>query len=281
MFNEVLEKAKRASNEKAKENSYLADNGLLYCLTCKTPKQIKIKSPFDENKLDVVGISCRCESEKKANEEEKRKAEIKANKIFVNRENCFSNDNFKSWTFEKNLDQDNKTTEACKRYVDKFSEMKKQNIGMLLYGNFGTGKTFHACNIANALLDKTYRVYMANIVELIAYMQDFNKRDIYQAKIETYDLLVIDDIGAERNSSYGLEQLYNIIDTRYRAGLPTVFTTNLTLEEIQNPTDTAYKRIYDRVDEMTPIKIKLAGTSKRKEKRDTKRQLALSILYDE
>ncbi len=48
----------------------------------------------------------------------------------------------------------------------------------------------------------------------------------------------------ERGTEYGLEQVYNVIGSRYRSGKPLIVTTNLTLEELQNPEDTAHARIY-------------------------------------
>ena len=60
----------------------------------------------------------------------------------------------------------------------------------------------------------------------------------------------------ERGTEYGLEQVYNVVDSRYRSRKPLIVTTNLTLEELQNPEDTAHARIYDRLTEMcTPVRI--------------------------
>ncbi len=63
-------------------------------------------------------------------------------------------------------------------------------------------------------------------------------------------LLILDDFGMERGTEYGLEQVYNVIDSRYRSGKPLIVTTNLILEELQNPEDAAHARIYDRLTEM-------------------------------
>ncbi len=63
-------------------------------------------------------------------------------------------------------------------------------------------------------------------------------------------LLIIDDFGMERGTEYGLEQVYNVIDSRYRSRKPLIVTTNLTLEELQHLEDTAHARIYDRLLEM-------------------------------
>ena len=60
----------------------------------------------------------------------------------------------------------------------------------------------------------------------------------------------------ERGTEYGLEQVYNVIDSRYRSNKPLIVTTNLTLEELQHPEDTAHARIYDRLLEMcSPVRF--------------------------
>ena len=64
------------------------------------------------------------------------------------------------------------------------------------------------------------------------------------------DLLILDDLGAERNTEYAVETVYNVIDSRYRVGKPVIVTTNLTLEEMQNSTDIKCHRIYDRIFEV-------------------------------
>lgn len=61
-------------------------------------------------------------------------------------------------------------------------------------------------------------------------------------KLCRYPLLIIDDFGMERDTSYGLEQLYNVIDSRYRSKKPLIVTTNLTLQELQNPEGNAWKK---------------------------------------
>lgn len=57
----------------------------------------------------------------------------------------------------------------------------------------------------------------------------------------------------ERGTEYGLEQVYNVIDSRYRSRKPLIVTTNLTLDSLQNPLDTAHARIYDRLWKCAPL----------------------------
>ena len=69
-------------------------------------------------------------------------------------------------------------------------------------------------------------------------------------------LLIIDDLGTERNTDYGLEKVYNIIDSRYLSGKPLILTTNLSLQEMRETTDIRYRKVYDRIFEMCyPVQV--------------------------
>ena len=71
----------------------------------------------------------------------------------------------------------------------------------------------------------------------------FENRNEYISRLCRYPLLIIDDFGMERGTEYGLEQVFNVIDSRYRSGKPLIVTTNLTLDDLRNPEDTAHSRI--------------------------------------
>ena len=117
----------------------------------------------------------------------------------------FSNTAMRQWTFENDNGKCPQMDKAL-FYAANWEEMKAENIGYLLWGKVGTGKSYFAGCIANALM--------------------------------------------ERGTEYGLEQVYNVVDSRYRSQKPLIVTTNLTLEELQHPEDTAHARIYDRLLEM-------------------------------
>ena len=71
-----------------------------------------------------------------------------------------------------------------------------------------------------------------------------------------YSLLIIDDLGIERGTEFSLEQVFNVIDSRYRSKKPMIVTTNLTLEELKHPGDLTRARIYDRIlERCVPLKI--------------------------
>ena len=133
-------------------------------------------------------------------------------------------------------------------------------------GPVGTGKSFFAGCIANALLEQGERVMMTNFSRILNEMTSYqaDKNLIIQNLVD-YPLLIIDDLGIERNSEFALEQVYNVIDSRYCKMLPLIVTTNLGLNEMKSTDlDTAHQRIYSRILEMC-VPIYCGGEDKRKE----------------
>ena len=91
--------------------------------------------------------------------------------------------------------------------------------------------------------------------------------------------LILDDFGMERGTEYGLEQVYNVIDSRYRSGKPLIVTTNLTLTELQNPQDTPHARIYDRLLEMC-APVCFSGENFRRESAQNKLNRLKQLMND-
>lgn len=144
--------------------------------------------------------------------------------------------------------------------------MRERGKGLLFFGTVGTGKTFHAACIANALIDKGYPCLVTNFARLVNTLQGmYEGKQQYIDSLNKFDLLVLDDLAAERDTDYMNEIVQNIVDSRYRAGLPTIVTTNLTADELKNPADIRKARTYSRLLEMTfPVEVK--GADRRKAK---------------
>ena len=106
---------------------------------------------------------------------------------------------------------------------------------------------------------------MTNFAHILNELNNsFSGRNEVVDRLCRYPLLIIDDFGMERSTEYALEQIYNIVDSRYRSRKPLIVTTNLTLDEIRHLQDTAHARIYDRLLEMC-VPISCIGVSFRKE----------------
>lgn len=235
-------------------NYYYNDKGIKVCKTCNTPKEIYIDLDGEKVKTRVM---CECEREKALKEE---KAKEENNRMLSIEE--FKNENirpYKNFTFKHAYDE---MPIEIKKYCDNFDKMKESNYGLMIFGGTGNGKTYMAGCIANELIEKGFKVVMANILDCLEYVQDnFDKtgnKSKFLEKLRTYDLVIIDDFGMESNSDFELKNVSRIINTRYESGLPLIITTNITRNEmLDNGLKIQQKRIYSRIVEMTyAIEIK-------------------------
>lgn len=255
MFSKILDNimATTEKNNVVNEGDYYDEKGLLYCGKCRTPKQVEI-SVFDEIKRPYC--LCKCESERLRNEEEKIIEGKRKQQIHDMRRRCFSDEAMQGWTFARDDMSNEKLTKALQNYVDHFPELKEQGKGLLLYGQCGTGKTYAACEVANALIDKGYSVLVTNFAKVLNSLQATFEKQEYIDSINRNALLILDDLGIERDTAFAREQVYNIIDARYRSGLPMIITTNLTMDKIKSTQDIDSMRIYDRILERCfPIEV--------------------------
>ena len=240
-----------------KSGDYVGEDGLVYCGKCHTRRQKKIELLGE---MRTVPGMCQCMIEA----EKAEKAQSRAKRIAKERSLSLMEEADAECTFTNDDRKNPVLSDAVRRYADNFYEMRQKNIGLLLHGPVGTGKTFYAACIANELLEKEVSVKMTNFTRIINDMQStFDGRQEYLDSLNRNNLLIIDDLGVERESEYMQEQVYNIIDARYRAGRPLIVTTNISLEEIKNPKNVQRQRIYDRVLELChPVKVD--GTSRRR-----------------
>ena len=236
-------------------DEYVGNNGLIYCSKCHTPRQKRIEVA---GKVIEPRCMCACQTEDYDRREQKRKHREFLDLVAKNRSIGLPDPGLRKHTFENDLGYNPKQIRMAKRYVQHWEEMQKNSTGLLLWGDVGTGKSFIAGCIANALLDKGVPVIMTNFARLLNKLTDMyaGDRNAYIDSFKRYPLMIIDDLGVERNSEFAREQVFSVIDSRYRSELPMIVTTNLTLEELQHPEDLSRSRIYDRVlERCLPIRV--------------------------
>lgn len=256
-------------NNPPEEGDYCDDEGFLVCGKCHTRREMELDYPFGpEGETVRRKVRVLCECRKKAEDErearEKQQQEMEA--IASLKRQSLMDERLSRATFDafQTTDKNGKILKLCTSYAERFSEMLEKNQGLLFYGAVGTGKTYAAACIANYLLERRTPVVMTSFVKLLESMKGFDQEDSQIiSRLNRAKLLIIDDLGAERDTGFAVEKVYDIIDSRYRARLPVILTTNLSLDEMKKATDIRYARIYDRIFELC-YPVRFAGVSWRK-----------------
>ena len=229
-MNDFTDIVSKAMEVRPDEGDYTGKDGLLYCGKCHTPKE----AYFEDGHAALFGrdrhpTNCACQQKRmdeKRLADQQRKHEDTVKEL---KKDCFDTPKLRDWCFA----QDNGANPQMKHarfYADNFDTMLLTNFAAVLNDLSGS----------------------------------FEGRNQYIAHLCRYPLLILDDFGMERGTEYGLEQVYNVIDSRYRSGKPLIVTTNLSLDELQHPQDTPHARIYDRLLEMC-APILFTGTNFRRQ----------------
>ena len=132
--------------------------------------------------------------------------------------------------------------------------------GLLLMGREGTGKTHVAISVLKSLVSNGYSGLYWNVPELFLELRRMmNDKEAEGTEADLFDearaadLLVLDDLGAEKTSEYVTDRIYVIINSRYEDEKATIITTNRNLDELRSQLG---PRITSRICEMcVPIEF--------------------------
>ena len=162
----------------------------------------------------------------------------------------------------KDIDLTDKNRFKLIKWVDKFIkdyEPNKKMKGLYLHGNFGSGKTYILSAMFNELKKKRYTteiVYFQTLLRDIKNNFDIMGETI--AYLEDVDLLLIDDIGAEKVTDWSRDEILGtILQSRMNNRKVTFFTSNCTIEEleyklsIKGSEQLEARRVIERIKELT------------------------------
>ncbi len=145
---------------------------------------------------------------------------------------------FDSYCAEK--EPQHKALAKCRAYAEQFPANFRAGRSLLLTGNVGCGKTHLASAIVRTVVADHGRALIIPAGDIVSIARasmvpgsGYTDRDAV-VHLGGLDLLVIDEVGAQKGSEYELGLLHSIIDRRYQAVLPTVVISNLSADGLKS-----------------------------------------------
>lgn len=252
--------ARSTANQKA-EDYIDPEDGLLHCAVCGKPKQTRLR--WIDGRMKTVGVVCGCYEKEQAERREREQWNRTQAAIKRLHQMGVMDPRYLKNRFEIDDTPESYPGRLTRRYVDQWQEMRQKGKGLLFLGKPGTGKTFYSCCVANALIDKGIFAFVTNVTEVTRTFKGEEDRLRLLHYTSSAALMILDDLGAERSTEYAIEQLYSIVDQRYRSGKPLIVTTNLTLDQLGKAPELGRQRIYERVLEMCPFRYGFTNENRR------------------
>ena len=238
-------------------------DGLKYCGKCHTPKEAFYPADLQNQGFHKHPVMCQCAAEKRDREEAERREYERMSYMTMLRSEAFRDIPAAGWRFDHAVVTPQLA--KAKEYAANWDSFKQDGIGLLLFGDVGTGKSYAAGCIANALVDRLESVLFVGMSDVVNRMQgNFGSdRDHYMKSLMRPDLLILDDLGAERNTSFGKERVFDVVDKRLLTDKPMIVTTNIPLSVMKQAADLDDRRIFDRILEVC-VPIRFDGENFRK-----------------
>ena len=242
---------------------YIGEDGLKHCTVCNEPIEIKIHWPWGDK---TESCMCKCRTEAYHADMAALKTDETGLQIMrytdINRR---LNPSISDMTFEKDNGSQPKLS-FCREYAKNFEDKLKRGSGLILLGPCGTGKSFGAGCILNSVLNQGYRALMISMEKIAEQAEEagFEGKGEYFDDLMNIPLLIIDDLGTARETEYMMEITNRVISDREKSMKPLIVTTNIPYEDIKNPRNDGWARIWSRINSRS-IPINFSGTDKRSE----------------
>lgn len=255
------------------ENTYVGEDGLLYCTKCHTRRCTKdIMQPFGKR----MPVPCECMKEEERKEKEQEEQRAKLAQLDRLRGASLLGDRYKDTTFDKTdlsrPEDFQKAFQRCKKYCQIPDMALEHGYGLYIYGDSGTGKTHLTACMCNELMSQLKQCLFTNFFEISKLIQSTWNGNTDSAlvvkRICEVDFLFLDDLGTEILTKGGEDnwlqgQVFDIINKRYNNKKPTIFSSNYSMNQLITERG-MMKKTVDRIGEMSTAMIRLSGDSYRR-----------------
>ncbi len=258
--------------EKLKEDEYLTADGMVYCKKCNTSRIYVLPDG-----IHAMMFRCECMQKRYCEEKENQRRE-ELLEDYYKRKNIaqvpkrYKNGRFNNFQITTN---NQKSYNIALYYLKESSLMLKDNKGLYIYGQVGTGKTHLATCLCNELLLRGWSCLFTTVSELLS---ELHKSYTLQGqvssnlikRIKSIDFLFIDDFGKEflgreekREDQAKFDkmlerQVFTIINARYNSNKPTIITSNYSKNDLRNLLKLDAS-IADKINEMATTIIRMSG----------------------
>ena len=255
------------------ENTYVGEDGLLYCTKCHTRRCTKEPVPMLGKRMPVT---CDCMKEAERKEKEREEQAEKLRKLDKLRGASLLGDRYKDTTFDKTdlkrPEDFQRAFQRCQKYCQIPDQALEQGYGLYIYGESGLGKTHLTACMCNELMSQMRQCLFTNFFEISKLIRSTWNGNADAAnvinRICDVDFLFLDDLGTEVLTKNGEDnwlqgQVFDIINKRYNNKKPTIFSSNYSMNELITERG-MMKKTVDRIGEMSTAMIKLTGESYRR-----------------
>lgn len=273
-----------------KEDEYPDEKNLPICKKCNTPRYVMFEG--DEKKCVLSMCKCQEEAYKKRKEEEERAERLRK---FKERQKMselgtkYLEARFSTATI---TEHNKEAYRKCVNYAKNSRDCLGNNIGLYIYGDNSSGKSYLMACLCNELVAQGYTCLYTSVPSILAEIQSSYSDDTAMSQARVVSMIAnksfvfIDDLGKEflgREGNPGAAKfaekvLLEVLNARYNNGRPTIFSSNYSISELA-ATFALDKAIIERINEMATRVIKLEGDnfrdSARKDKSDIAKKLGI------
>lgn len=253
------------------------DGGLPHCKKCKGARYTAVQGNNGEIHLFRTLCVCQKMANDKKREEEEKQAELAFFKWQQGKAGV-PNKYFDASLINTLIDKTQGVFISCENYIKNAKVCFENNLGLYFYGPNSSGKTYLTVCICNELIKKGYKCLFTSIAAIVGSIQkSFGSGDDKLSTVlddmRSYDFVFFDDLGKEsigdRKSAYNSRIMYEIINARYNAQKPTIFSSNYSLNDLIAVLGIDRATV-ERITEMSVKTIKLEDKNYRKEIREQK-----------